>query len=119
MTQQAKISELRDCADLLLAEVEDNFETIEFFDLVEAWQDFLKMDAAERAIKLRKFAWHLVEDGLDNHDMRVMALIMSSDLKGENLVARFRDSFLVTGYTRHHIREYEQKGKASNVSWCA
>jgi len=23
------------------------------------------------------------------------------------------------GYTRHHIREFEQKGKASNVSWCA
>ena len=22
-------------------------------------------------------------------------------------------------YTRHEVREHEQKGKASNVSWCA
>ena len=25
----------------------------------------------------------------------------------------------MVGYTRHQIREFEQKGKASNVSWCA
>lgn len=26
---------------------------------------------------------------------------------------------MLMGYTQHHVREHEQKGKASNVSWCA
>ncbi len=79
-------TKLTKCADLLLKEVEDNFETIEFFDLVEAWQDFVRMDVAIREEKLRKFACHLIEDGLDRHNMRVMALMVTEDLKGRNAV---------------------------------
>ena len=42
-----------------------------------------------------------------------------SDEKGEELKRRFKDKFRVVEYTRHEVREHEQKGKASNVSWCA
>lgn len=42
-----------------------------------------------------------------------------SDLKAERLVEQFKSKFKLIGYTVHHIREYEQRGKASNVSWCA
>ena len=42
-----------------------------------------------------------------------------SDEKGEELKRRFKDKFKVVEYTRHEVREHEQKGKASNVSWCA
>ena len=42
-----------------------------------------------------------------------------SEVKGENLVNQFKGRFLQVGFTQHHLREYEQKGKASNVSWCA
>ena len=43
----------------------------------------------------------------------------NSDLKAQKLVNQFRHRFLRVGYTRHLLREYEQRGKASNVSWCA
>lgn len=42
-----------------------------------------------------------------------------SDLKGESLVRQFQGRFLQVGFTEHHLRDHEQKGKASNVSWCA
>jgi hypothetical protein len=42
-----------------------------------------------------------------------------SDEKAERLIADFKGKFKLMGYTVHHIQEYEQRGKASNVSWCA
>jgi hypothetical protein len=42
-----------------------------------------------------------------------------SDLKAEILKTAFNGKFRAIEYTRHEIRENEQKGKASNVSWCA
>ena len=41
-----------------------------------------------------------------------------SDRKAEKLIKKFEGKFLLVGFTRHQIRKYEQKGKASNVSWC-
>jgi len=40
-------------------------------------------------------------------------------LKAQGLINKYRNNFRLIGYTLHHIREFEQKGKASNVSWCA
>lgn len=42
-----------------------------------------------------------------------------SDQKGHQLKASFQSYFRAVEFTRHTIRENEQKGKASNVSWCA
>lgn len=42
-----------------------------------------------------------------------------SDQKGEKLLSMFRHKFRLMEYTLHEVRENEQKGKASNVSWCA
>ena len=42
-----------------------------------------------------------------------------SDLKAEQLIKTYGNKFKLMGYTQHHLQEYEQKGKASNVSWCA
>lgn len=42
-----------------------------------------------------------------------------SDLKAQKLIHSFKQYFRVIEYTRHEIRPNEQKGKASNVSWCA
>jgi len=41
-----------------------------------------------------------------------------SDLKAKQLIARFQNKFRNIDFTRHKVRELEQKGKASNVSWC-
>ena len=41
-----------------------------------------------------------------------------SDQKGERLLAMYRHKFRLMDYSLHQIRENEQKGKASNVSWC-
>lgn len=41
-----------------------------------------------------------------------------SDLKAIRLVEKFKNKFRFINYSIHHIREFEQKGKASNVSWC-
>lgn len=41
-----------------------------------------------------------------------------SDVKAQQLIARFQNKFRFIDFTRHTIREFEQKGKASNVSWC-
>ena len=41
-----------------------------------------------------------------------------SDVKAQQLIARFQNKFRFIDFTRHQIREFEQKGKASNVSWC-
>lgn len=38
--------------------------------------------------------------------------------KAHHLIHAFKDYFRVIEFTKHEIREYEQKGKASNVSWC-
>lgn len=35
------------------------------------------------------------------------------------LIKRYKNTFRAIDFTRHEIREFEQKGKASNVSWCA
>jgi hypothetical protein len=43
----------------------------------------------------------------------------NSDAKAEQLINKYKGQFKMMGYTLHHLREYEQKGKASNVSWCA
>jgi predicted nucleic acid-binding Zn ribbon protein len=40
------------------------------------------------------------------------------DLKAKKLLEEYKSSFKQMGYTIHDIRQYEQKGKASNVSWC-
>ena len=42
-----------------------------------------------------------------------------SDLKAMELIKGYGSKFRVMDFTRHEIRENEQKGKASNVSWCA
>ena len=54
---------------------------------------------------------YLVFMGMEFHEE-------DSDLKAEKLIKKFEERFRLMGYTRHHIRQYEQKGKASNVSWC-
>lgn len=41
-----------------------------------------------------------------------------SEQKAEELIRQFNSKFRTMGYSHHHIREFEQKGKASNVSWC-
>ena len=38
--------------------------------------------------------------------------------KADKISKIFRNKFRLFGYTIHQMREYEQKGKASNVSWC-
>ncbi len=42
-----------------------------------------------------------------------------SEQKAMDLIAKYGKYFRVMSYSHHTIREYEQKGKASNVSWCA
>ncbi len=41
------------------------------------------------------------------------------ELKAEELISRYKEKFRVIDFTRHELRQHEQKGKASNVSWCA
>ena len=41
-----------------------------------------------------------------------------SDVKARQLMARFQNKFRAIDFTRHKVRPNEQKGKASNVSWC-
>jgi hypothetical protein len=41
-----------------------------------------------------------------------------SELKAQKLLQRFKGYFRVVEYTLHQVRVNEQKGKASNVSWC-
>ncbi len=41
-----------------------------------------------------------------------------SDQKGQRLVEKYKSKFRFINFSMHHIRQYEQKGKASNVSWC-
>ena len=106
-----KIPELRKCADLLLQEIDDNLETNGFFDLVGAWQDFMRMDAAMRETKLRKFAIYLIEDGLDRHDMRIMALMVTEDLKGRNAL-----DTIVARCHNEHARGGAQTGRARTGS---
>ena len=42
-----------------------------------------------------------------------------SEEKAHELIQRFKQYFRIIDFSHHHIRENEQKGKASNVSWCA
>ena len=39
--------------------------------------------------------------------------------KAKLLIAKYSKYFKMMSYSHHTIRQYEQKGKASNVSWCA
>jgi cellulose synthase/poly-beta-1,6-N-acetylglucosamine synthase-like glycosyltransferase len=39
--------------------------------------------------------------------------------KAQALIAKYSKYFKVMSFSHHTIREFEQKGKASNVSWCA
>jgi hypothetical protein len=39
--------------------------------------------------------------------------------KAEKLIAAYSKYFKLMSFSHHSVREYEQKGKASNVSWCA
>ncbi len=39
--------------------------------------------------------------------------------KAQQLIAKYGQYFKVMSFSHHKMREYEQKGKASNVSWCA
>jgi hypothetical protein len=39
--------------------------------------------------------------------------------KAQGLIAKYGKYFKVMSFSHHKIREFEQKGKASNVSWCA
>jgi hypothetical protein len=41
-----------------------------------------------------------------------------SDNKAERILKQFQGKFRFISYTLHQIRQFEQKGKASNVSWC-
>jgi hypothetical protein len=38
--------------------------------------------------------------------------------KAKSLIAKYGKYFRLMSYSHHSIREFEQKGKASNVSWC-
>lgn len=38
--------------------------------------------------------------------------------KANTLIAKYGKYFKLMSFSHHKIREYEQKGKASNVSWC-
>ena len=42
-----------------------------------------------------------------------------SEQKANELLQAFAGNFRLIDFTRHEIRPNEQKGKASNVSWCA
>jgi hypothetical protein len=42
-----------------------------------------------------------------------------SETKAHKLIQAFKEHFRIIEYTVHQIRPNEQKGKASNVSWCA
>ena len=42
-----------------------------------------------------------------------------SEQKAYQLIELFKDKFRAIDFTQHEVREFEQKGKASNVSWCA
>ena len=42
-----------------------------------------------------------------------------SEQKAHQLIQSFKGYFKLIDFSRHEVREYEQKGKASNVSWCA
>lgn len=42
-----------------------------------------------------------------------------ADKKAEKIINRFKSKFRHMDFTLHEIKMYEQKGKASNVSWCA
>lgn len=42
-----------------------------------------------------------------------------SELKAQTLIKKYQSSFRIMEYTHHKIRQHEQKGKASNVNWCA
>jgi hypothetical protein len=42
-----------------------------------------------------------------------------SDKKAEQIINKHKSQFRLMDYTRHVVKQYEQKGKASNVSWCA
>lgn len=39
--------------------------------------------------------------------------------KAQDLIAKYGKYFRLMSYSHHQMREFEQKGKASNVSWCA
>lgn len=39
--------------------------------------------------------------------------------KAETLIEQYSKYFKVMSFSHHTIRQHEQKGKASNVSWCA
>lgn len=41
-----------------------------------------------------------------------------SDIKAEKIIKKHEGQFRIMDYSVHKIREHEQKGKASNVSWC-
>lgn len=38
--------------------------------------------------------------------------------KAQLLINKYGKYFRLMSYSHHHVREHEQKGKASNVSWC-
>jgi hypothetical protein len=42
-----------------------------------------------------------------------------SELKAQELIRRFDKKFKAIDFTQHKVQPNEQKGKASNVSWCA
>lgn len=42
-----------------------------------------------------------------------------SDKKAEKIAKKFKGKFKMIEFTVHTMRQYEQKGKAANVSWCA
>ena len=42
-----------------------------------------------------------------------------SDKKAIKIIDGYKNKFKMIEFTVHTMRQYEQKGKAANVSWCA
>lgn len=75
---------------------------------IDLLSDTLNVLAEHRRAK----AQYLVFMAMEEHEP-------NSDQKAMELIRRFEGKFKLMGFTVHKVRQYEQKGKASNVSWCA
>ena len=41
------------------------------------------------------------------------------EMKAYELIEKFKNRFRAIDWTKHELKEFEQRGKASNVTWCA
>jgi hypothetical protein len=92
----------------LTEEVNFGFIIPNFKEEIELLSETLEVLAAHKRAK----SHYLIFLAMEAHEE-------GSELKAQRLIQKFKGYFRVIEYTLHHIRVNEQKGKASNVSWCA